>query len=577
MSLDKFGAAIGGFFSKIKIKLKSQIFTIKLLCIGSAAILAFVFAGVSVIYGFVNSYASSTATKTLTTDSINSITLTVYETVEKARSYVASPVDSNYNPYTDTVSKINTATVRANISALSPTAQQNELADEFITSVEALVATAQESVSLAKGGQTALATMKINKSDAFSQMLSSLAEKANTLNASLSETLNAQINSNQTTVFICVIAVAILVLLVCAVFVLLIVYTSKAVFKPINLIREELQRFSQGIYSKPFELEENESDIGQVVASIKETKKLLCKMVDELSWILDQIAHGNVSFRIALAYKGEFNSIKIALDTILNENNREFSKIRESSDAVSSASSQLTSSSSSLSDGALDQSRAVELLSDSIGNINQKSTQNADNAKTASDYSTETFRALDLGNAEMQMMLESMDQIKQTSDQIEKIIKTIEDIAFQTNILALNAAVEAARAGDAGKGFAVVADEVRNLAGKSAQAANSTAALIRASIDAVDQGAGHAKRTADAMQGILEASRKTNEIVELIATSAQEEKNAVSQISDAVVQISSVVQTNSALAEESAAAADELSQQADTLRILMERYQLREE
>ncbi len=577
MSTNNFGAAVGGFFSKIKKKLKSQIFTVKLLCIGSAAILAFVFAGVAVIYGSLSSYATSTSTKTKTTDSINSLTLTVYETVEKARAYVASPIENNYKSYTETVSGINAASVSVLVLELSPTNEQKALCDEFIASVDSLISTAQESVALAKEGSTALATMKINKSDAFSQTLSSLAEKANALNASLSQTLNAQINSDQTTVLIVVIVVAALVVCVCGVFVVLIVYTSKAIFRPINLIREELRLFSEGIYTHPFELTEDESDIGLVVASIKETKKLLCKMVDELSWILDQIAHGNVSFRIALAYKGEFNSIKIALDTILNENNREFTRIRESSDAVSSASTQLSSSSSSLSDGALDQSKAIELLSDSVDDITQKSTQNAQNAKTASDYSAETFRALDAGNAAMQKMLGAMDEIKQTSDRIEKIIKTIEDIAFQTNILALNAAVEAARAGDAGKGFAVVADEVRNLAGKSAEAANSTAALIRASIDAVNQGAEHAGRTADAMKGILEASRKTDEIVELIATSALEEKNAIAQISEAVEQISGVVQTNSALAQESAAAADELSQQADTLRILMERYQLREE
>ena len=175
---------------------------------------------------------------------------------------------------------------------------------------------------------------------------------------------------------------------------------------------------------------------------------------------------------------------------------------------------------------------------------------------------------------QMQAMVQAMQEINQTSHEIGKIIKTIEDIAFQTNILALNAAVEAARAGAAGKGFSVVADEVRNLAAKSAEASQSTSTLITASLAAVEKGTQLANATAQQLMGVTEGAQQVAGMVNQIALSSQEQASAMEQVSNGVAQISGVVSTNSATAEESAAASQTLAAQAETLKELVSQFKL---
>ena len=201
----------------------------------------------------------------------------------------------------------------------------------------------------------------------------------------------------------------------------------------------------------------------------------------------------------------------------------------------------------------------------------------ADNAKEAKGQVEDAGRELSRSNQSMEEMMQAMSEISSKSSEIGKIIKTIEDIAFQTNILALNAAVEAARAGEAGKGFAVVADEVRNLASKSAEAAKNTTLLIEGSIAAVEDGTRIAEQTAGALSATVESTKKAVETVEKISDAAEHQAESVAEVTQGVDQISSVVQTNSATAEESAAASEELSGQSQILKGLVNRFQLRGE
>lgn len=226
----------------------------------------------------------------------------------------------------------------------------------------------------------------------------------------------------------------------------------------------------------------------------------------------------------------------------------------------------VSDSSGSLSQGATEQASAIEQLTASLLEVTSHTGENAENARTTSDLTLEIKGQAEAGNSQMEQMLRAMDEINLSSDNIGKIIKVIEDIAFQTNILALNAAVEAARAGDQGRGFAVVAQEVRSLAGQSAKAASETAELIENSMQKVGDGTKIAKKTAAALQQIVDGIAKTTGLVSTIADASGEQAAALQQINQGVEQISTVVQNTAASAEESAAASEELSMQAEELK-----------
>ena len=225
----------------------------------------------------------------------------------------------------------------------------------------------------------------------------------------------------------------------------------------------------------------------------------------------------------------------------------------------------MASAAGSLSGGAAKQAASVEELSASLTEVAEKVNRNAARAENAAENSAQATKLVESGNEQMNGLLGAMQEIGETSGEIEKIIRAIDDISFQTNILALNAAVEAARAGDAGKGFAVVADEVRNLAGKVAEAASTTTELIKNSMKAVENGTMIANKTAQTLTEIVNTTTATTKLVGEISTACAEQAEAIEQINAGVDQISSVVQTNSATSEECAASAQELSVQANML------------
>lgn len=321
---------------------------------------------------------------------------------------------------------------------------------------------------------------------------------------------------------------------------------------------------------------ESKDELGQLADSMRKTMNNLSAYVDEISDNLRVIATGDLtkSSDSITDFRGEFLDIKKSLVLILKRFNSTLVEIRSVAGEVNSGADQIASGSQVLAQGAGEQAASVEELSATVNGISEEVKTNAANAADALDRVTVTTGQMNECDKKMKEMMVAMNDITEKSVEISKIVKTIEDIAFQTNILALNAAVEAARAGEAGKGFAVVADEVRNLAGKSAEASKSTSDLIGGTVDAVNKGTKVLDDTAADLQKAVEGADAIFGIVQGIAQAAAREADALSQVDTGIEQVAGVVQTTSSTAEESAAASEELSGQASVLQSLLERFKL---
>jgi methyl-accepting chemotaxis protein len=311
-----------------------------------------------------------------------------------------------------------------------------------------------------------------------------------------------------------------------------------------------------------------------VIDGMNKTLEAVEQPFQEISEVLTDMAKGDFTVTMQGDYKGSYAQIKNAMNSSITSISEVLSEISKTSEEVAAGSSQVSDGSQALSQGATEQASSIEELTSSITEIAAQTKQNAINAGQASQFSNSAKEDAANGNGQMQEMLRSMSEINESSSNISKIIKVIEDIAFQTNILALNAAVEAARAGQYGKGFAVVAEEVRNLAGKSAEAAKNTTTLIEGSIKKVEEGTKIANNTAEALIKIVEGVDKAANLVGEISTASNEQATGISQIDKGIEQVSQVVQTNSATAEESAAASEELSGQAEALKSLVGKFKL---
>lgn len=352
--------------------------------------------------------------------------------------------------------------------------------------------------------------------------------------------------------------------------------------KEVQALTKNLELLAQGNLNMTFETSEADEDTRQIAESFEQIKTNLGTSIEaikayitEISDVLTQIANSNLDVEITNDYMGDFSAIKDALNLIIESFNHVLYEINSSSDQVATGAGQLSASSQELSQGAAEQTNAIEQLTTSITQLASQTKENAENANNANVLTNTVKQNANTGNTHMQDMLSSMDEINSASNNISKIIKVIDEIAFQTNILALNAAVEAARAGEHGKGFAVVAEEVRNLAARSAQAAQETTDLIEGSIQKAESGTKTANDTATALNEIIDGVTKAAELIEKIAASSNEQSYGINEINDGIEQVSKVVQTNSSTAEESAASSEELSAQAQTLKEMVEKFKLK--
>lgn len=314
-----------------------------------------------------------------------------------------------------------------------------------------------------------------------------------------------------------------------------------------------------------------------VIEGMNKTLNAIVKPIEEASHVLDKMAKGNFTYKMEGEYSGAYAKLKDSLNNTISSFNEVLNDINNASEQVSAGAQQISDSAQALARGTTEQASSIEELTAALEEISAQTNQNAENANKANEMSSLARKDAVKGNNHMREMLESMNEINESSGNISKIIKVIDDIAFQTNILALNAAVEAARAGQHGKGFAVVAEEVRNLAIRSANAAKETTALIEGSIKKVEEGTKIAVETADDLNKIVEAVTQAGNLVGEIATSSNEQASGISQINEGIMQVSQVVQANSASSEEGASSSEELASQAEALKNLVSKFELNRE
>lgn len=381
----------------------------------------------------------------------------------------------------------------------------------------------------------------------------------------------------QSTYFSIIVSVVILLLTVAAAY-MISLRLANGIGTPARLCADRLKELSHGDLKSEVPQIHRDDELGQLAAETDAIVSTVRGIIGDLTWGLKEIAAGNlnVDSKAKELYIGDYQPLATSLYQIISELTDILQQVRHSAEQVSGGSEQVSSAAQALAQGTTEQASSVQELAATINEISLQVRKTAENATKAREITEQTSSAVEASNGQMQDMIAAMVEISAKSGEIGKIIKTIEDIAFQTNILALNAAVEAARAGEAGKGFAVVADEVRNLASKSAEASKGTASLIDATVSAVEKGRKIAYETADSLVQVVDSTSETVKMVDEIANAANGQSGAIAQVTLGIEQISSVVQTNSATAEESSAASEELSGQAQLLKNLVRQFKFKD-
>ena len=549
-------------------------FTIKARLFLGFSILGLLFVGLGVFS--INSL--STNNKTTTT-----ITGSVLPSVDYAHSmdtatadyrvieldYTLSDASTDMSSFEKEMTSLN-KDIQKNIVAYRSLVNSNDdkqLIDSFETEWNKYIEISAKIITVDKSGnkQEAIAIINNESKEIFDSLADTTLElvqynkdEANKLSSNAST-----IYANTRTILLVVIIIVIIICLV-----LSIIITSSIV-KPINKLVKVADILASGDVDVNVVTKSND-EIGDLTRSFGR----MIETISQQAIAAERIADGDLTVEVEV--RSEKDLLNKRLHQMVENNNEILSSIASASEQVAVGAKQVSDASISLSEGATEQASSIEELTASIEEISSQTELNAQNATQANTFAEAAKINASESNDQMKAMLTAMEDINESSSSIYKIIKVIDDIAFQTNILALNAAVEAARAGQHGKGFAVVAEEVRTLAARSASAAKETADMIEGSLKKAEGGTVIAKETAESLNNIVIEIEKVANLVGDIAVASNEQASGISQINQGIIQVSQVIQANSATSEESAAASEELSSQAILLKETVSKFKLKQ-
>lgn len=493
----------------------------------------------------------------------------------EVRAFAATGEQAHYDNYWLEVNELKNRDIGvAALQEIGITDEEQQMIDDMFALSNQLVPLEEEAMNKVTAGDKESAVAYV-----YGQDYSSAIEKINALKEQFLDALDTRTKArlddlNYQSAFIrqCMSA-ALILIAVLQMFSMLV--TNRRVLRPIVVVRDQMKEIADGNLSAEFTLEPSTSEIGMLAASIHETKRELKKYIQDIDHKLAQMAEGSMDLTIGDDYRGEFLPIQTAMRQIVDSLNHALSQIRTTAEHVSKESEHMAAGAESLSNGTVRQASAVQQLSASIQEISGQVGRTSADADHAKQSSADAAHQLLTCSQKMESLSSAMNDISKASNQIGGIIKTIEDISFQTNILALNAAVEAARAGEAGKGFAIVADEVQDLANKSSVSAQDIAELIENSMKLVQYGSSLTAETTEAITAVVASAQQSTELVDRIAESAQYQAQSLRQLTQGMEQISEVVQSNASTAQESAQSAKELNRQAEEMKVSVHRFRLR--
>lgn len=510
----------------------------------------------------------------LTDQAIRFMNTSGYLTGE-ARAYCATGDIKHYNNYITEVDHTKTReTSMAGMVAMGLSEEGKALVNGMMDISNSLIPQEKAAMQVAAQGDymsASLAVLSTAYNDAVTDIAEAKIKLIDGINARTNQEVGALVAVTRTMELITFFAALAVILLQVVSYRII----RKQVIRPIIAVEAEARRIATGDLSHGIELHPDTSEIGMLIDSMQITKWELRKYIQDISEKLLKMANRDLSVEMDVEYIGDFAPIQESMRQIIITLNKSFQQFGSAAEQVSATAKQSADQSVILAEGSARQSGSVREISSAITDITEAVRLTAERAKMATELANAAGIALNSSNGQLQGMITAMSEINDASGEIGKIVKTIEDIAFQTNILALNAAVEAARAGIAGKGFAVVADEVRNLANKSSEASKVTSQMIENSLQTIQSGAKIAKTASNTFVEVMVNAGKAAEAMGGIYLDAEKQSHIITQINFGMEKITEVVEDNSAAAGESATASEELAGQAENLRSEVQQFHLR--